>query len=158
MWRDSVKVMTTWVQSQNACNVPIDQHVRQRQKRADSTLQVTAAELMFCKFAVSKHLFLMGILVKYYGGHWCSLQWRLNPWHPQQSVHTGVPEPERRQLGIADHVHYLPGSPALCSKRKYSGAFLFHIQLPFANVVIILVLKLCRHMQALLPMRHHSLK
>ena len=31
-------------------HVPIDQHMRQQQKRADSTQQVTAAELMFWKF------------------------------------------------------------------------------------------------------------
>ena len=77
----------------------IDQHMRQQQKRADSTLQVTAAELMFCKFAVSKHLFPMGILVKYYGGHWCSLQWRLNPWHPPTECSHGSSRARKKTTG-----------------------------------------------------------
>ena len=35
-------------------HVPMDQHMRQQQMRADSTQQVTAAELMFCKFVACK--------------------------------------------------------------------------------------------------------
>ena len=35
-------------------HVPRDQHMRQQQKRADSTQQVTAAELVFWKFVACK--------------------------------------------------------------------------------------------------------